>query len=185
MQHLQFCSQVQCGSRVVRAVSSPSAIECCICWPATYEVSEPQAMNPIEPAVSCVTCEVATFPFCSCHIVSPCCRYEAGQHFLAHEDGFPALLATANGFQRHATLLLYLNDVQQVGFGKGLSDRSVQQSCRLQGSCFRVMICRVRWCCMAVTQRNILQTAALHVLLLFQVTPVQTEHVACQCRQCQ
>lgn len=43
-----------------------------------------------------------------------CCRYETGQHFLSHEDGFPALLATANGFQRHATLLLYLNDVQQV-----------------------------------------------------------------------
>eukprot|EP00878_Enallax_costatus_P005814 GHUV01006101.1.p2 GENE.GHUV01006101.1~~GHUV01006101.1.p2 ORF type:complete len:311 (+),score=106.74 GHUV01006101.1:1476-2408(+) len=42
-------------------------------------------------------------------------KYEAGQHFLAHEDGFPALLATANGFQRHATLLLYLNDVQQGG----------------------------------------------------------------------
>jgi hypothetical protein len=43
-----------------------------------------------------------------------CCRYTTGQHFLAHEDGFPPLLANANGFQRHATLLLYLNDVQQV-----------------------------------------------------------------------
>jgi hypothetical protein len=43
-----------------------------------------------------------------------CCRYLPGQHFLAHEDAFPALLATANGFQRHATLLLYLNDVAQV-----------------------------------------------------------------------
>ncbi len=42
------------------------------------------------------------------------CRYTTGQHFLAHEDGFPPLLANANGFQRHATLLLYLNDVQQV-----------------------------------------------------------------------
>jgi hypothetical protein len=45
-----------------------------------------------------------------------CCvsRYTTGQHFLAHEDGFPPLLANSNGFQRHATLLLYLNDVQQV-----------------------------------------------------------------------
>jgi hypothetical protein len=49
--------------------------------------------------------------FCCCYC---CCRYLPGQHFLAHEDAFPALLATANGFQRHATLLLYLNDVQQV-----------------------------------------------------------------------
>jgi len=47
----------------------------------------------------------------------PLTRYTTGQHFLAHEDGFPPLLATANGFQRHATLLLYLNDVQQVGGG--------------------------------------------------------------------
>jgi len=30
-------------------------------------------------------------------------------------DAFPALLAATNGFQRHATLLLYLNDVSQVG----------------------------------------------------------------------
>ncbi|KAL4440643.1 hypothetical protein ABPG77_000352 [Micractinium sp. CCAP 211/92] len=42
-------------------------------------------------------------------------RYEAGQHFLAHEDGFPASLARQNGFQRHATLLVYLNTVAQGG----------------------------------------------------------------------
>jgi hypothetical protein len=41
-------------------------------------------------------------------------RYLSGQHFLAHEDAFPTLLAAANGFQRHATLLVYLNDVAQV-----------------------------------------------------------------------
>eukprot|EP00232_Nephroselmis_pyriformis_P017771 CAMPEP_0182881898 /NCGR_PEP_ID=MMETSP0034_2-20130328/17446_1 /TAXON_ID=156128 /ORGANISM="Nephroselmis pyriformis, Strain CCMP717" /LENGTH=355 /DNA_ID=CAMNT_0025014947 /DNA_START=1 /DNA_END=1065 /DNA_ORIENTATION=+ len=40
-------------------------------------------------------------------------RYEAGQHFLAHEDGFPPELAEQNGFQRHATLLCYLNDVAE------------------------------------------------------------------------
>jgi hypothetical protein len=50
----------------------------------------------------------------TCFIPGTCCRYTTGQHFLAHEDGFPPLLATSNGFQRHATLLLYLNDVQQV-----------------------------------------------------------------------
>lgn len=42
-------------------------------------------------------------------------RYETGQHFLAHEDGFPASLARSNGFQRHATLLVYLNSTQEGG----------------------------------------------------------------------
>jgi hypothetical protein len=66
----------------------------------------------------------------SCHVA--CCpradnasrhhRYEAGQHFLAHEDAFPPELAAGNGFQRHATLLLYLNDVQQV--------RTIRYQCR-------------------------------------------------------
>ncbi|KAG2484297.1 hypothetical protein HYH03_016843 [Edaphochlamys debaryana] len=42
-------------------------------------------------------------------------RYETGQHFLAHEDGFPPHIAAANGFQRHATLLVYLNDVAEGG----------------------------------------------------------------------
>ncbi|PRW56261.1 Oxoglutarate iron-dependent dioxygenase [Chlorella sorokiniana] len=42
-------------------------------------------------------------------------RYETGQHFLAHEDGFPAGLARSNGFQRHATLLVYLNSTQEGG----------------------------------------------------------------------
>jgi hypothetical protein len=32
-----------------------------------------------------------------------------GQLFGAHEDAFPRVVARANGFQRHATLLLYLN----------------------------------------------------------------------------
>lgn len=44
-------------------------------------------------------------------------RYEGGQHFLAHEDAFPSRLARYNGFNRHATLLIYLNDVPQVGAG--------------------------------------------------------------------
>lgn len=30
------------------------------------------------------------------------------------QDGFPAGLARSNGFQRHATLLLYLNSTQEV-----------------------------------------------------------------------
>ncbi|KAG2436497.1 hypothetical protein HXX76_006796 [Chlamydomonas incerta] len=42
-------------------------------------------------------------------------RYDAGQHFLAHEDGFPPHLAASNAFQRHATLLVYLNDCEQGG----------------------------------------------------------------------
>lgn len=38
----------------------------------------------------------------------------AGQHFLAHEDGFPASAALEKGYNRRATLLVYLNDVPQV-----------------------------------------------------------------------
>ncbi|KAI8465382.1 MAG: hypothetical protein J3K34DRAFT_396170 [Monoraphidium minutum] len=42
-------------------------------------------------------------------------RYTHGQHFLSHEDAFPLPLARSNGFNRHATLLMYLNDVAQGG----------------------------------------------------------------------
>lgn len=52
---------------------------------------------------------------CSCQVA----RYEQGQHFLSHEDAFPVPLVRANGFQRHATALLYLNTVEQVGEGGG------------------------------------------------------------------
>lgn len=37
------------------------------------------------------------------------------QHFLEHEDAFPAALADENRFQRHATVLLYLNTVESGG----------------------------------------------------------------------
>lgn len=42
-------------------------------------------------------------------------KYEKGEHFLSHEDGFPTKLAEENGFQRQATVLLYLNDVPEGG----------------------------------------------------------------------
>lgn len=42
-------------------------------------------------------------------------RYEPGQHFLAHEDAFSPDTARRNGFQRRATLLVYLNDVAEGG----------------------------------------------------------------------
>jgi collagen type III alpha len=48
----------------------------------------------------CVVC--STFP-------------PAGQHFLSHEDGFPSAIALDKGYQRRATLLVYLNDVPQGG----------------------------------------------------------------------
>ncbi|GLI68286.1 hypothetical protein VaNZ11_012646 [Volvox africanus] len=50
-----------------------------------------------------------------CYEALQVARYDMGQHFLAHEDGFPAHLAASNGFQRHATLLVYLNDVLRGG----------------------------------------------------------------------
>jgi hypothetical protein len=43
------------------------------------------------------------------HTVAP-----AGQHFLSHEDGFPSDVALSKGYQRRATLLVYLNDVLEV-----------------------------------------------------------------------
>jgi hypothetical protein len=42
-------------------------------------------------------------------------RYQQGQYFLAHEDAFPVRQAATNGFQRHATLLVYLNAVAAGG----------------------------------------------------------------------
>jgi collagen type III alpha len=42
-------------------------------------------------------------------------RYTPGQHFLAHEDAFPPAAALQRGFQRRATLLVYLNDVEEGG----------------------------------------------------------------------
>ena len=43
-------------------------------------------------------------------------QYQTGQHFLSHEDAFPVQLAQEEtGFQRVATLLIYLNDVDQGG----------------------------------------------------------------------
>lgn len=50
-----------------------------------------------------------------CYEALQVARYEPGQYFMSHEDGFPVELAHTNGFNRHATLLLYLNDVQQGG----------------------------------------------------------------------
>ncbi|KAF6261608.1 hypothetical protein COO60DRAFT_1500337 [Scenedesmus sp. NREL 46B-D3] len=42
-------------------------------------------------------------------------HYLPGQHFLSHEDGFPSAVALDKGYQRRATLLVYLNDVAQGG----------------------------------------------------------------------
>eukprot|EP00878_Enallax_costatus_P010592 GHUV01011063.1.p1 GENE.GHUV01011063.1~~GHUV01011063.1.p1 ORF type:complete len:341 (+),score=88.25 GHUV01011063.1:250-1272(+) len=45
-------------------------------------------------------------------------HYLPGQHFSSHEDGFPANIALEKGYQRRATLLVYLNDVTQGGATK-------------------------------------------------------------------
>lgn len=42
-------------------------------------------------------------------------RYAKGQYFMEHEDAFPVPLAKDNGFNRHATLLVYLNEVAEGG----------------------------------------------------------------------
>jgi hypothetical protein len=55
---------------------------------------------------------------------SPCYRC-AGQHFLSHEDGFPGAAALEKGYNRRATLLVYLNDVPEVGNYCTCSDPSI------------------------------------------------------------
>jgi len=42
-------------------------------------------------------------------------RYLPGERFLAHEDAFPPQAALRRGFQRRATLLVYLNDCDAGG----------------------------------------------------------------------
>lgn len=51
----------------------------------------------------------------------------AGQHFLAHEDGFPASAALEKGYNRRATLLVYLNDVPQVSWSMSACMQLVTQ----------------------------------------------------------
>lgn len=63
-----------------------------------------------------------SFTFSACALLCSACltlhvsraRCSTGQHFLSHEDGFPASAALEKGYNRRATLLLYLNDVPQV-----------------------------------------------------------------------
>mmetsp|Transcript_5053 Transcript_5053/g.10970 ORF Transcript_5053/g.10970 Transcript_5053/m.10970 type:complete len:348 (-) Transcript_5053:1543-2586(-) len=42
-------------------------------------------------------------------------HYNPGQHFLTHEDAFPVDISKQKGYQRRATLLVYLNDVAEGG----------------------------------------------------------------------
>jgi hypothetical protein len=42
-------------------------------------------------------------------------HYSGGEFFKAHEDGFPIAVAADKGYQRRATILVYLNDVEQGG----------------------------------------------------------------------
>lgn len=51
------------------------------------------------------------------------CSYSEGQQFLEHEDAFPDAYANANGFNRSATALLYLND---NGTGGGVGGGETQ-----------------------------------------------------------
>lgn len=42
-------------------------------------------------------------------------HYAPGEHFLAHEDAFPTVMLPETGFQRRATVLVYLNDCTAGG----------------------------------------------------------------------
>ena len=54
-------------------------------------------------------------PGAFCYETTQLARYEPGQHFLEHEDAFPVHDARAQGFQRRATLLVYLNTPEGGG----------------------------------------------------------------------
>ncbi|CAL1145695.1 unnamed protein product [Cladocopium goreaui] len=51
------------------------------------------------------------FITCKCQVV----RYERGQRFDLHEDAFAWEQVKQDNYQRHATLLVYLNDVEHGG----------------------------------------------------------------------
>jgi hypothetical protein len=42
-------------------------------------------------------------------------HYEGGEYFKTHEDAFPIEVAERKGYQRRATVLVYLNDVAEGG----------------------------------------------------------------------
>ena len=42
-------------------------------------------------------------------------HYSGGEYFKAHEDSFPINIAAEKGYQRRATILVYLNDVEKGG----------------------------------------------------------------------
>ena len=42
-------------------------------------------------------------------------HYRGGEYFKTHEDAFPARVADKKGYQRRATVLVYLNDVEKGG----------------------------------------------------------------------
>jgi hypothetical protein len=42
-------------------------------------------------------------------------HYSGGEYFKAHQDAFPLAVAAEKGYQRRATILVYLNDVAQGG----------------------------------------------------------------------
>lgn len=82
---------------------------CCagVCWAAA------------RGSVCCIHCRPRIHVCMSCHVMSmqllpreprtaraTTNRAAPGQHFLAHEDGFPAAAALAKGYQRRATLLV-------------------------------------------------------------------------------
>lgn len=71
----------------------------------------------------CLTaCAACVFRECLAQFVVVLAAYlcpPAGQHFLAHEDGFPAAAALEKGYNRRATLLVYLNNVPEVRPGGG------------------------------------------------------------------
>jgi|TARA_B110000967_G_scaffold32292_2_gene30734 prolyl 4-hydroxylase len=42
-------------------------------------------------------------------------HYQGGEYFKTHEDGFPENVSQKKGYQRRATVLVYLNDVEKGG----------------------------------------------------------------------
>lgn len=73
-------------------------------------------------------------------------HYSGGEYFKTHEDAFPNSVAEKKGYQRRATVLVYLNDVAEV---RGHRHLNIKRACHVQNKHTCIFILFVffqNWC---------------------------------------